>query len=151
MTPLRVVDRLHEWPCPMPGISVASARAYLTDPAYAELEPTQVLNLCAADRYQGPGYYVSLIAEARGHAPWPDVKTIEEIDSGSHELFGTTDAAAWLLDADGAERIDVDAYFGCDPARRNEAACERLFTMLRAPLLRATFALREGQWRLERV
>jgi len=153
MNVLFVVNRLNDWPFSVSGVSVVSARSYLADCAYAEIEPAQVFNLCATDRYQGRGYYVSLVAEARGHAPLPDVKTIEDAQASTPMPIGRNGAEPmpWTLYAGAASRIDVDAYFGRDPERRNDAVCERLFNLLRAPLLRASFELVDAQWRLKRV
>jgi hypothetical protein len=54
-----------------------TARTYLAEGALAARGDEQVINLCRSDRYQGRGYYVSLLGEARGHRPLPHVKTIE--------------------------------------------------------------------------
>jgi DNA-binding transcriptional MocR family regulator len=37
--------------------------------------------LCDSYRYQSLGYYVSLLAEARGHRPLPRAQTIEDLQS----------------------------------------------------------------------
>ena len=81
MTLIAVVDRPEDWPAAIPGVRVVAARDYLGDTSYAETASVSVHNLCTADRYQGRGYYVSLIAEARGQAPEPDVKTMEAVAS----------------------------------------------------------------------
>jgi glutathione synthase/RimK-type ligase-like ATP-grasp enzyme len=148
-----VVNRLSDWPFDVPGASVVTARAYLADSAYAGLEPARVVNLCATDRYQGRGFYVSLVAQARGHQAMPDVKTIEDCDAGLAPAIAANggEAPAWTLHAGASNRIDVDAYFGRDPKRSNDAVAERLFNALRAPLVRASFELIDAQWRLRRV
>ena len=76
-----VIDRIQDWPFELPGSSVVTARSYLADAAGGASGDAQVINLCRADRYQGRGYYVSLLAEARGHRPLPDVKTVEDLKS----------------------------------------------------------------------
>ena len=81
MAILIVVDNPHEWRLQIPGVSVVAARAYLTDPAYAEGRSVKVFNLCKSYRYQSLGYYVSLLAEARGHKPLPRVGAIEDLQS----------------------------------------------------------------------
>lgn len=154
MSVLFVVNRSSDWPFSAPGVSVITARAYLTDPVYSDLESTQVYNLCATDRYQGRGYYVSLIAEARGQRPAPDVKTIEDIESDTINLVARTpgsDVPQWPLNAAGEATIEVDAYFGRDPSRVNDACCERLFSLLHAPLIRATFEECDGRWLLRHI
>ena len=81
MSILIVVDNPSEWQLQIPGVSVVAARAYLTDPAYAEGRSVKVFNLCKSYRYQSLGYYVSLLAEARGHRPQPSVETIQGMKS----------------------------------------------------------------------
>jgi glutathione synthase/RimK-type ligase-like ATP-grasp enzyme len=149
---LFIVNRLNDWPFNVPGVTVITARSYLADSAYAELDSAQVFNLCATDRYQGRGFYVSLVAEARGHRPRPDVKTLEDFETAQPPYpADEPDATPWTVNAGAASRIEIDAYFGRDPERRNDAACERLFAALRAPLVRATFELADARWRLSRV
>ena len=41
----------------------------------------KLFNLCKSYRYQSSGYYVSLLAEARGHKPLPTVGAIEDLHS----------------------------------------------------------------------
>ena len=55
------------------------ARTYLTDARFSNLRRARVYNLCESYRYQSTGYYVSLLAAARGHRPLPDVLTMQDI------------------------------------------------------------------------
>ena len=71
MSNLIVVNNPRDWPLDIPGVSVVPARAYLTDPAYGGDRTARVFNLCKSYRYQPLGYYVSLLAEARGHNSLP--------------------------------------------------------------------------------
>jgi len=73
---LLVVDRLAGWSQRIPDAEVVRAHDYLTDPRYPGLRGARVFNLCQSYRYQRCGYYVSLLAGARGHRPLPDVSTI---------------------------------------------------------------------------
>ncbi len=41
----------------------------------------KLFNLCRSYRYQSSGYYVSLLAEARGHKPQPNVTAIQDLKS----------------------------------------------------------------------
>ncbi len=148
-----VVNHQRDWPVDIPGASVISARAYLTDPAYSENRPARVLNLCRTDRYQGRGYYVSLLAEARGHRPLPEVKTIGDLQANppANLQSGTfNDHVQRALAHCAEEKCVIDAYFGRDPLRRHDTLSQQLFAALRAPLLRASFT-RNGHWRLAEV
>jgi glutathione synthase/RimK-type ligase-like ATP-grasp enzyme len=143
-----VVNQVRDWPHDIPGTSVVPARDYLTGAAYAAGKPARVINLCRNDRYQGRGYYVSLLAEARGHDPLPSVRTIEEVHGSAALLAGDAAGAAWPLEADG-DRVDVESWFGRDPHGRHEATARELFVRLPAPLLRATFTkASSGAWQL---
>ena len=154
MKAIFVVDRAQEWPFELPGSTVVTARSYLTDAATGGGAEAQVINLCRADRYQGRGYYVSLLAEARGHRPLPDVKTIENLKSEEE-----VQAVAARIDAlvqetlhhDESERFELDAYFGRDPAEHHQALAQQLYANVKAPLLRTRFRREGDRWTLERM
>src|SRR5688572_9708313 len=125
-----VVNRDQEWPFEIPGSTVDAARTYLTDPQYSNGSDTQIVNLCRADRYQGRGYYVSLLAEARGQRPLPDVKTIEDLQAPAYVDALAEEIDELALDSlprDGADVFELDAYFGRDPAEMHPTLSQRLF------------------------
>ena len=70
-----------DWPLDIPGWRSSPSRAYLADPRYTELRGAKVFNLCRSYRYQSIGYYVSLLAAARGHKPMPSVATVQDLKS----------------------------------------------------------------------
>ena len=152
MNTLIVIDQKQDWPFEIPGAAVLTARDYLAQPEGHRDARVRVLNLCRTVRYQGSGYYVSLVAQARGERPLPDVKTVEDLKSGafvralSDELRSLVDET---LHHDESERFQLDAYVGKDPAQRHQALAEKLFAAVRAPLLRALFGRAGGRWRLD--
>src|SRR3954447_11774555 len=73
-----VTDRQQEW-LRIADASVFTARDYLSEPESGRAGEIRLLTLCRTGRYQGRGYYVSLLAEARGQRPLPDVKTVEDL------------------------------------------------------------------------
>ena len=100
MNILIVVDDPDDWALEIPEAKIIAARTYLTgslaatDPSGVNAavhapSPTgqgmsrsvKLFNLCKSYRYQSSGYYVSLLAEARGHKPLPTVRTIEDLHS----------------------------------------------------------------------
>ena len=151
MNILFVVNHPRDWPFEIEGARVVTAREYLTDPAYSEPQSYRIVNLCRTDRYQGRGYYVSLLAEARGHRALPEVKTLGDLQTHHLErLLGGQfiDQLQRTVSANGGDACTVDAWFGRDPQRRNESLAQQLFAALRVPLMRATFTREEGRWRL---
>ncbi len=71
-----VVNNPKHWPLKIPGVEVIQARRYLTEPAFSRISGARVFNLSRSYSYQSTGYYVSLLAAARGHRPIPDITTI---------------------------------------------------------------------------
>lgn len=147
-----VVSHQRDWPIRIPGVTVVPARTYLMDPAYCDSsQDTKVFNLCRSYRYQRRGYYVSLLGEARGHQPLPDVKAIEDLHSDNltqllaENLDDTIQSALASIDA---VSFTLDTYFGRTTQRHLEQLSEQLFNLLHTPLLRATFERVDGRWRL---
>ncbi|MEJ6020813.1 RimK family protein [Ramlibacter sp. PS4R-6] len=153
MSILFVVDRTSHWPFEIPGSSVASARAYLTEPAYANHLRARVVNLCRVNRYQGRGYYVSLLAEARGHEPLPSVKALGDLQSDELRQ-AIADKVAELtrgIQHEESDRFELDAYFGRDPSGAHGPLAQQLFDASQAPLLRAQFRRSDDGWQLEKL
>src|SRR3982751_2639213 len=78
-----VTDQNQKW-FELPNATVLTARRYLAEPESGIDGSVRLLNLCRTGRYQGRGYYVSLLAEARGQRPVADVKTIENLKSEAY-------------------------------------------------------------------
>ena len=78
MNRLLIVDRESDWTLDIPGVQVISARDYLTLPPDHWRDKLRVYNLCRSFAYQSSGYYVSLLAGARGHVCQPDTTAIQD-------------------------------------------------------------------------
>ena len=76
---LVVVETPKHWPLAIQGVEVVPARQYLTEARFSDLPRARVFNLCRTYRYQTVGYYVSLLAEGRGHRPIPSVSTLQDL------------------------------------------------------------------------
>jgi len=146
---LFVVNHPRDWPLPLAGVEIVPARAYLTDERYCRSADTKVFNLCKSYRYQRRGYYVSLLGEARGHKPLPDIKAIEDLQSGrAVDVINDAlaDAVAKAFAGETRDSVALTVCFGRDPARRHEQLCEQLFNLLHVPLLRVRFERSDGRW-----
>ncbi len=148
---LLVVDNPANWPLRVPGVEVVASRVYLTEPSYASLKAARVFNLCRSYAYQSTGYYVSLLGEARGHKPIPDVTTIQDMKSTSLVRVITDDIDHLIqksLRPIKHDEFELSIYFGQTLAQRDRQLGLRLFGLFRAPLLRATFR-RKDKWTLQ--
>ncbi|MEJ2688908.1 MAG: RimK family protein [Deltaproteobacteria bacterium] len=139
---LVVVNDPKEWPLAIEGIELVPAKAYLTDPAYAKLSRTKIFNLCRSYRYQAIGYYVSLLAEARGHKPMPDISTIQDIKSQTIIRLASADLDELIQKSLGpikSEEFVLSIYFGHNLAKRHDELSQKLYKTFPAPFLRANF------------
>src|SRR4030095_12909767 len=144
-----VIDQNQKW-FEVPDATVLTARHYLAEPEGGNEGSVRVLNLCRTGRYQGRGYYVSLLAEARGQRPVPGVKTIEDLRSEDYVRALEAEIQPLVqetLHHDESDRFQLDVYLGQHPS--HQALAEQLFARVRAPLLRVLFAHAEGGWRLD--
>ncbi|WP_194720989.1 RimK family protein [Noviherbaspirillum malthae] len=151
MNILFVVSQPQDWPSDIPGVTVVPAQTYLLDPAYGDIHSAKVFNLCRSYRYQSEGYYVSLLAEARGHQPLPDAEAMKDLQSDTL-VREITERLGNLIDCsfarDAADVVDLNIYFGQDADGRHGHLCEQLFRLLRAPVLHARFERLDDAWRL---
>lgn len=153
MKTLIVVNNPHNWPLNIAGVEVVSAREYLTEEAFSTLRRAKVFNLCRSYRYQSLGYYVSLLAAARGHKPLPSVSTIQDLKSQTIIRFVSEDLDELIQKSLApiiSDRFVLSIYFGRNIARRYDRLSSSLFKLLRAPLLRAHF-VKHDKWQLQNV
>ncbi|MDF2577747.1 MAG: hypothetical protein K0S74_1231 [Chlamydiales bacterium] len=149
-----VVNDLEDWPLDIPGVKVITAKSYVTHALYNRLRHVKVFNFCKSYRYQSLGYYVSLLATARGHKPLPTVQTIQDLKSPtmvhfvSDELNGLIQET--LIDLN-QESITLDIYFGKSSIKKYERLCNQLFRQFASPLLRVQFNLINQTWSLQSV
>lgn len=149
-----VAETLEAWLTELPGVECVSARDYLADPAASDQRGVRVYNLCRSLRYQATGYYVSLLAAARGHRPLPSVGTLQDLKNPSVVRLVSGDLQAVIqrsLKALQSERFVLSIYFGRNLAERHEALSRALFKLFPAPLLRAEFTRVNGEWLLRRI
>ncbi len=153
MSTLIVVDNPKNWPLDLQGVEIIPARSYLTDPYFNSLRRTKVFNMCKSYRYQAAGYYVSLLAEARGHKPIPSIWTIQDMKLPSIIRFVSADLDDLIQSSLAplqSDRFVLSIYFGKNLAKRYDRLSSRLFNMFYAPFLRADFVFHK-KWILQNI
>lgn len=149
-----VLDSPKSWALEIPDTEIVSARAYLTDESYSKLRKTRVYNLCRSYKYQSTGYYVSLLAEARGHRPLPNVMTMQDLKSQtmvrfvSDELDETIQKSLRPIHSD---HFTLSIYFGRNLAKRYDKLSQKLFGQFQAPMLQAQFSRTDYHWNLQSI
>ncbi len=152
MIPLVVVENPKRWPYEIEGVEVVPARSYLVERRYAELKRAAVFNMCRHYGYQSVGYYVSLLAAARGHRPLPSVATFQALSLASLVRIASEDLDELIQKSLAPLRSDdfrLSIYFGRNVARRYDRLSRALWNQFPAPFLSARFSrLEDGRWRL---
>ena len=150
---LLVVNQNDNWPVNIEGVQIITSRAYLSDPKFSLMRRVRVFNLCKSYSYQSVGYYVSLLAEARGHKPFPDVYSLMSMQSQQVVRFISDDLDELIqksLAPLKSTRFDLSIYFGRNMAKRYDNLSQKLFNTLHAPFLRASF-VKHKKWMLQKV
>ena len=152
---LIVVDNPERWKFDVPSVTVVTARQYLADPQIQRLRNCRVYNLCRHYRYQSAGYYVSLLAEARGHRPIPKITTLQDLKTSSIYRAISSDLDDLIqksLAPLQSDEFTLSIYFAQNLAKRYERLARQLFNMFPAPLLRAEFKRDAGKrWSLSAI
>lgn len=148
-----VVESPSEWPIGSKDIEIVTDREYLIDPSFQEARNFRVFNLCRSYRYQTSGYYVSLLAQARGHKPIPSVATMQDMKSTSFVRI-TSDTLEELIQKSlsgiRSKNFELSIYFGQNIAARYNKLAKELYKFFASPLIRAKF-VRKEQWMLTYV
>jgi glutathione synthase/RimK-type ligase-like ATP-grasp enzyme len=151
---LLVVQNVKRWPLKIAGVEIVSARKYITEPVFSRLTGVRVFNLARVQRYQGIGYYVSLLAEARGHKPVPSITTLRDLQTPAMVRAASAEIEEQLekdLAQIKGDDFTLSIYFSRNVAKRYDRLCRELFNLFHAPLMRAEFARGKGRWQLQNI
>jgi glutathione synthase/RimK-type ligase-like ATP-grasp enzyme len=153
MNSLIVVDSPKRWPLHIEGARVVSSRDYLLGAEELSETGAKVFNLCRSYRYQSAGYYVSLLAEARGQRPLPEITAIQDLKLSpvvrmvSQDMVELVQTSLHRIKSD---EFELSVYFGKNLARQYDRLSLALFNAFPAPMLRARFE-HNGVWRLAAI
>ncbi len=150
-----VVEKASDWGSYYPSADVVTAMDYLREPVGRDDERTHVINLCRSYKYLGAGYYVSLLAEARGHKVLPSVRTINDLRRRSLYGLDIDDLNAKLthfLPAGGRDTTDFGSlvYFGETAYPALQDLARQVFESFPCPLLRIEFE-RDRVWQVSSI
>ncbi len=148
-----VVNQPEKWNFSIENISVISSQDYLTKPEFSLLKKARVFNLCKDYNYQSKGYYVSLLAEARGHLAIPTVKNIvdlktlklvrivsDEFDDIIQQSFKNIKSKEFIL----------SIYFGQNVAQKYKELSSIFYKHFQVPFFRIKFNF-TTKWNIQSV
>ncbi|QDV21950.1 RimK family protein [Aureliella helgolandensis] len=153
MNVVLVAESSDDWLGGFEGVQTIDPSDYLTNPDWDFRRGTKIYNLCRSYAYQSMGYYVSLLAEARGQRPIPDVMTMQDLHGvAAVRLIPSSleEVIQKSLQSLTADEFTLSVYFGENLARKYDRLARELYGLFQAPLLRFKFS-RRGKWRLRRA
>lgn len=150
---LVVIDDFKDWSPEWAGYNVVLAEDYLTRPEFTAGD-YKIVNLCRNDRKLSTGYYISLLAEARGHRAMPTARTLQNLTSKRiysdvlDELNTTVQKSlARIIQEDFA----LSVYFGQNLAERHSHLSQQLFTLFPCPLFKVQFCYTDRGWEIQSI
>lgn len=149
-----VMNQPSKWSFNTPGIEVISPKKYLEDSSYIHRKGLRVFNLCNDYSYQKRGYYVSLLAEARGHKVVPSVKNILDLKTQTIVRIVSDELDELIqksLKHIRSQEFELSIYFGRNMAKQHGRLAKELHRLFPAPFLRAKFVCKETGWEVDSV
>ncbi|MDQ2993400.1 MAG: RimK family protein [Pseudomonadota bacterium] len=148
-----VTDQVELWSFLSDQVDVVSATDYLTRQDFLEERSVRVINLSRNYDYQSLGYYVSLLAEARGHKIFPSVMSIQDIKAATSRAI--VDATIHDNIQDALKNIKskefvLSIYFGKNIAKKYNSLCAKLHELFPIPLIQVSF-VRKREWLVQRI
>lgn len=149
-TALIIVDDLSDWQPYLPSQSVMSAAEYMHQ-AGARHRGT-IINLCADLSYLSTGYYVSLLAEARGQRALPSAGVMNDLANLSHYQLFLRDMNRQLSKhaaQSKATKVSILVCFGQTESSDLTLLARQLFEAYPCPTLQVTFVRQGNDWVIE--
>lgn len=148
-----VIDRITHWKQFVGNTEVITSEDYILNEKYLTISRARICNLSLSYKYQSLGYYVSLLAEARGHRIFPSIQTIQDISSFA--LLKTVSSSIDGLIQKSLAKLKsnefvLSIYFGKSLAVQYEKLSLELYNLFQAPLIRARFAYKKT-WALKSI
>ena len=134
-----VVENVRHWKKRVPQIEFISVNDYLFGNEWQDLRPLKIINLANNYGYLGSGYYVSLVAEARGHKVIPNISTMQALSKKEFYLIETDDLNAQIqkdLANITDNKYELSVYFGRNVSKKYEKLSRMFFNVFPSPFFK---------------
>ncbi len=148
-----VVENVKLWKKKLPQLEFVSVQDYLFGKDYQDLRQLKIINMARNYGYLGSGYYVSLVAEARGHKVIPNISTMQALSKKEFYLIETDDLNAEIqkdLANITDNKFELSVYFGKNVSKKYEKMSRMFFNLFPCPFFKVYF-VKEKQWILSSI
>jgi glutathione synthase/RimK-type ligase-like ATP-grasp enzyme len=148
-----VVDNPKYWDFLGENIPVISSQQYLTHPEFSTIKNARIFNLCRNYSYQSKGYYVSLLAEARGHTPIPTIKNLVDLKAPRLVRIVSEEFDELIqqsLKGIKSREFVLSVYFGQNVARKYKELSAMFHRHFQIPFLLIKFSYK-NRWKIQSI
>ncbi|MDN3666409.1 RimK family protein [Algibacter miyuki] len=148
-----VVNQPEKWKFSINNITVISSQEYLTDLKFSQIKKARIFNLCKNYNYQTKGYYVSLLAEARGHSAIPTVKNLVDLKDLKLVKIVSEDfdnVIQQSLKNIKSREFVLSIYFGQNVAQKYKELSSLFYKHFQVPFLRVKFSF-NSKWHIQSI
>jgi glutathione synthase/RimK-type ligase-like ATP-grasp enzyme/ribosomal protein S18 acetylase RimI-like enzyme len=148
-----VINQPFKWEFTDINAKVITVKEYINNPIYQTNTDFRIFNLCSSYKYQSYGYYVSLLASARGQRIIPstitmrDFRMVNVIQSFSYEI---EEQMNQLLSKADTNEFSLNIYFGQTSEKGFSTLAKKLYQLFEAPLFKVVFA-KSDKWIIRKL
>ncbi len=148
-----VINQPFKWNDININAKIVTVKEYINNPIYQNSSDFRVFNLCSSYKYQSYGYYVSLLASARGQRVIPSTTTIRDfrilnvIQSASYEIDELINR---LLKKCSGNTFSLNIYFGQTTVKGYNTLAMKLYQLFEAPLFKVNF-FKHDRWLIKDI
>jgi len=150
---LVVINDPRDFSLELENVRVLTPLEYLHGEHPQRERSARVFNLCSSYSYQTLGYYVSLMAEARGHRAIPSMTTMRDVDSALVVRSMGEDIDEVIQQAfkkESEDTVEFFIYWGQVEEARRQRLAREVYNLFPSPLLRVEW-VRGERWLLSSV
>ena len=148
-----VINQPGKWIFPDVNAEVISVKDYINNPFFQTNSNIRIFNLCSSYQYQSYGYYVSMLASARGQRVVPSIATMRDLKIKSF-IHAVTDEIDELIDQsfDSIEsnEFTFNIYFGKTVHASFSSLAKKIYQLFESPLLKVTF-IKHKRWIIKEI
>ncbi|MGB3616838.1 MAG: GNAT family N-acetyltransferase [Catalinimonas sp.] len=148
-----VINQPTKWKFINVNAKVISVKEYINKPIYQSSSVFRVFNLCSSYKYQSYGYYVSLLASARGHRAIPSNITIRDfrILNVIHSVaFDIEEVINKTLCKVQDSLFSLNVYFGQTNVKGFASLANKLYQLFEVPLFKVVF-IKTDKWMIKKI
>jgi glutathione synthase/RimK-type ligase-like ATP-grasp enzyme/ribosomal protein S18 acetylase RimI-like enzyme len=148
-----VINQPFKWNFTGINAKVISVKEYINEAIYQTNTDLRIFNLCSSYKYQSFGYYVSLLASARGQRIIPNSLTIRDfkianvIESATYEIDEIINKS---LEKVRLKNFTLEVYFGQSIDAKYNNLSSKLYQLFEAPLFTVNFVKNE-KWLIKNI